>query len=273
MPREVIGDLIKLARHTSVALKYCPTYPFTKGSEVTVPKELTLPEVNWYDENEQISETDPTFGQGHASETTTPVKKCGGLSKMSNEFLNDSKYDIVSKISEMIIHMIGLEIDKQVFTGTGSPVSGLISAAGYSTILTGAFSTITPANITESIAKISEGNYPNLRFVVGRTQGHLLHSSSTQQLNPVYDPIDKVNRLYGFPLEVSEGISSEDGSGKAFGFLANLKSFTLVYHQEMRIFLDSFSRFAYDETILRLMQKWGFAMTEASSFCKILTAE
>ncbi len=269
VPSEVVPDIFELARNSSIALRHSRLHVVGTGREITVPKELTHGSLSWVGESTQDTPSEPTF-----SAATLQLKGLRQTVEITNELLEDQSYDVVSHLFDQFTYLMASELDNQVFNGTGDPVSGLLTAAcGYSTTLSGtAFSTIVPANITSSIAKIQEGRYKDLRFIVGRTQNHLLHSSSTAQLNPVVDPFDKLNRLYGFPVEVCEKVSSTDGSGKPFGVIGNFKSYILVRHKDLAFQRDPYGKFDTNVTRLRFMSRWAFDIGDANSFCRLMTA-
>lgn len=274
VPPIILPDLVKLATGTSLALKRCRIKPCYEGYETTVKHEESILTVAWVDEHGTITQSNaPTFGIGNSGENQkTSFKKLVGMVKSSDELLADA--DVVSVIHDQFLRAVGLELDNQVLNGTGAVCPGLLTAAcGNSTILSGAFSTVTPANFTESIAKINEGNYKDLSIAVGRTQNHLLHSSSTKALNPVWDPIAKVNTLYGFPVDVCENISSTDGTSKPFAIVGNFKNFTLVDRGDLRIALNPFgANFAKAQVELRFSWRWGFALMDPAGFCRLMTA-
>ena len=150
VPDEYAMDLILLSRDKTFALEECNL--LSMGTDtLRIPKESVLPTVSWTSEAGTMTANEGTF-----DELALTAKKLTALSVASNEVLADSAIDIVSILSEQFSYGMALELDNQVLNGTGSPVSGVLTAAaGYSVVMTGLvnFSYITADNLSNNKSK------------------------------------------------------------------------------------------------------------------------
>ena len=71
----------------------------------------------------------------------------------------------------------------------------------------------------------------------------------------------------------SENITNTDGASALLGVFGNFNYFLLGRRAgAMVIEADPYSRFAYADTGFRMITRWGLAVGDANSFCRILAA-
>jgi len=279
IPAAVQPELALLARNYSYALRYATIWPMSENIR-SVPTEFAKCEVAWIEEEGEITAQNPTFGQAllQTRDTVTlTAKKIAALVTLSNELLRDNSVDIVSVLTEAFLDAMGQELDNQMLNGDGAMVSGILTAAaGHSIVLSGtSFSTVTSTDISSVISKIEQGYLKDSRFVVGRMPAHYLRNIKDEQSRPIF--IDGragepgIGDCYGFNSEVSEKISSTDGTGQAFGAFGNLKKFFLGRRNgDIPVGADPITLFNKNQTRFRFVSRWGFAYADRNAFCRII---
>jgi HK97 family phage major capsid protein len=270
VPVEYSAEIMAFARLVSFALTECRVWPM-RERYLKVPKEDALVSVAWTDEEVDLTESEPTF-----DEMTLTAKKLGGVGLMSNELLQDSEVDIVSILTSQFGEAIGQELDNQVLNGTGSPVSGLLTAAcGLSVIMTpgNAFSAITGDYLSDMIAKIALNKIAGAKFVVGRVGLSWLRKNKGADTYFWGNmAAADANQIWGFPYIVTEKITNTSGTSTACMLFGNLKNFAIGNRlTNMTLDLDPYSYFKSYRTQYRIVSRFALAIGQASAFVRLLT--
>jgi HK97 family phage major capsid protein len=270
VPDEYAMDMIQLARNSSFALQACRQ--ITMGSDtLKLPTELTHGAVSWVAESQAKTKDEPTFGQ-----VTLTAKKMVNLGVASNELIADADFDIASLLAEQFAYTQGMELDNQLFNGTGDPVSGILTAkAGYSVTVGASFSSITAINLSESIAKIEEGYLGNARFFFNRLSMHYIRTLKDSQSRPIYAEIGGTvpRTIYEYPVNLTEKITATDGGTTAHGVFGNFDGFIIGRRASaMTIEADPYTRFAEFDTRFRMVSRWGLACAVPTKFVRFLTS-
>jgi len=278
IPTEIEPELFLLARNISFALKYCTVYPMSSIRK-DVPKEATKFSVAWFAEGEQETGNEGTFGQAalQAKELVTlTARRLSGIATVSTEMLEDSAIDISSILSEAFLYAIAQELDNQMLNGDGTLVSGLLTAAcENSVILTGTeFSTVLSTDLSLAISKLEEGYLRGARFVLNRMAHHYVRNIKDVNLRPIFTAgnmgVQGAIDVFGFPAEISEQISTIDGTGKPFGVFGNFKSFIIGQHTGTEIWINPYRLFDQYQIQFKFNSKFGFAYGDNNTFCRIL---
>ena len=274
VPEEYRSDMIKIARNSSYALQVTgPVIPMNSDT-MHVPVELTHGSVTWEDEAAQKTASEPTF-----SEVKLTAKKMFCLAAASNEIIADSEIDIASILYEQFAYAMGQELDNQMFNGTGSPCSGVLTAAaGYSVAVPAgaSFSTVSALQISQAIQKLQEGYLQGARFFFGRVGMHYIRSLKDTTGRPIYNELGATTpkTLYDYPINLSEKLpSATDTSSTVQGVFGNFKYFVIGSRKAaMTIDVDPYSLFTYDKTQFRMVTRWGMSIAIANAFCRIMNA-
>lgn len=263
--------LVKLIREKSFALQECTVVPM--GSQVlNLPKEASLVSTAWIDEAGTITASNPTFGQVQLT-----AKKLAGLTGgVSLELLADSELDIVSMLTEQFAYAKALELDNQVLNGTGSPVSGMLTAkAGYSVIMTAdAFSAITADDLSLMMSKLSDQEVVNAKWVFNKLITHYIRTLKDSQNNYIYaKPGNGVpGSIWELPYIQSVKGPSTTGTSTAFVSLGNWKKFYVGRRRgEMTLDVDPYTNFATGQVRFRMFTRWGLNAADANAFVRLVT--
>lgn len=271
-PQDLIGEVIRLAEPASVALSDCQRIPMrsltlpltTEGSTVTV---------TWIDEEAAIGESEPTLGR-----VTLTAKKAGAYAIVSNELLADAAADVVNYINLLIGEAIGQELDNQVFNGTGSPCSGVLTAAaGYSVVMnTGStnFSEVTGDMLSDMIRNIKPSALGGAKFYYHRLIEHYVRTLKDDNNNYIYSPIGGPQNatIWGMPKTLVEKCPSATAVDTSFVAFGNLKFFALGTRQIATMAIDPYGLFTTDQSRVRVLSRWGLSILIANAFVRLITA-
>lgn len=270
VPVEYSAEIMAFARLQSFALTECRVWPMSSNVK-KVPKENALVSVAWTAEEVDLTESEPTF-----EEMTLTAKKLGGVGLMSNELLQDAEVDIVSILTSQFGEAIGQELDNQILNGTGSPVSGLLTAAcGNSVIMTpgNAFSAVTGDYLSDMIATIALNKVAGAKFVIGRVGLSWIRKNKGADTYFWGNLASAdANQIWGFPYIVTEKITNTSATSTPFVLFGNLKNFAIGNRlQNMQLDLDPYSYFKSYRTQYRIVSRFALAIGQSTSFCRLLT--
>jgi HK97 family phage major capsid protein len=273
VPPEYQWDIVQLARNKSYALQFCDVIPMASDI-LYLPKETTLPSVSWTLEGGTMSDSDPVFDQ-----VKLTANKLTAFSTVTNELLADSALDVVSIITEQFIYGMAQELDNQMFNGTGTPVSGILTAdCGYSVVLgtgSASFSMVTATDISNMIAQLQQGYLEGARFFVNRKGLHYLRALKSTINTLIFAQMGGTvpNTLWEYPILMSEKITNTDGASTAFVIFGQFNRFKIGRRQgAMAIEADPYTKFTTDETQFRMITRWGMANAMKTAFVRLLTS-
>ncbi len=272
VPVQFQADLIELAKEESFALRECDSINMTTDN-LKIPSEATRVTTAWIDENNAITASNPTFGQ-----VDLTAKKLAGLTAgVSSELLADTAIDIVGRITQQFMYATGIELDNQVLNGTGSPVSGILTAsAGNSVVmLTDAFSTVSFDDLSDMIAELSEADLRNAKFIYNKSIQNFLRKTKTTTNDYVYQKPQggQPATIWEVPVIRASNAPSTTGASTAFVALGDLKKFIVARRATaMTIDVDPYTAFAEDTKRFRMITRWGLGIARASAFVRLLTS-
>jgi len=276
VPVEYQMDLIKLAREASFALQKCTVIPMST-LQVKLPAEATLVSAYWANEAAAPTASNPTFDQ-----ITLTAKKLGCLTAgISTELLADSAMDIVSMITEQMMYAQGQELDNQTLNGTGSPWSGVLSAAaGYSVVLgTGStsFSAINADNVRNLIRKLSAIDSANGQFIYSKDIQYYIDILKDTTGRYIYrEPSgDRPGALWNRPVFESAQAPAESASAVSTAFVAfgDWRYFYLGRRMgDMAFSADPYTNFTTDLVVFKAITRWGGSIARSTAFARLVTA-
>lgn len=273
VPDEYLWDMVMLARSRTFALQECSVVNMNTD-QMYIPAELTLSSLAWTTpETGQISAGEPTFNQ-----VSLAVKRLDALATVTNELLMDSAIDVVGILTEQFGYGVALELDNQVLNGTGTPVSGLLTAAcGYSTVFGATstnFSAVRSDDFSNAIYQLAEGDLANARFKINRIGLHYCRVLKDTTNAPIFAPMGGVvpNTLYGIPVSVSEKITNTSAISTPMAILGDFKKFIIGRRLgAVGLDVDPYGKFDYYQTRYRVATRWAFAIGRATAFTRIMT--
>lgn len=273
VPQEFQADLIMLARNSTFALNNCSIVPMSTDNLI-IPKEASLVSVAWNTEANDIADSEGTVGQINLT-----AKRLDGLATVSNELLMDSAVDIAGMLSEQFSYATLLELDNQVLNGTGSPCSGILSAAAGKSVQMATGSTtiasVTATYLSEMISKIEEGYLGGAKFLMNKTAKHYIRSLKDTNGQFIFaQPGQGVpGTVWEYPYIDTEKAPSAPSTATAFLAFANLKQFFIGRRVGvMSIDVDPYGKFSTYQTRFRMATRWAMSIGQSNAFCRLLTA-
>jgi HK97 family phage major capsid protein len=143
VPQEFYSDVILALEDYGFARKYCSTIQM-RTNVLNVSTLSGKPSVAWTSENGTISASKATFGR-----LTLTAQKLAAIYPISNELLQDANVDVYKTILQIFVEVFGQEEDTQVFRGTGTPFTGILTTAGVTTTYLGGSSSSTKTSFTD----------------------------------------------------------------------------------------------------------------------------
>ncbi|GEM_PF-1762652 len=135
VPPEFYADVLFLLNQYGFARKYCAQIQM--NSNVLNVSTLTgTPTVSWVSENAVIPASKGTFGR-----LVLTAQKLAAIYPVSNELLLDANIDVYTTILRIFAEVFSQQEDMQVFSGTGTPFTGILQASGTALTYLGGSST------------------------------------------------------------------------------------------------------------------------------------
>lgn len=269
---EYLWDMIMLAKSNTFMLDLCSVIPMG-SNQMLVPSELTRPSVAW-DSEGSVTESEGTFGQ-----LSLTAQRLSAYSIASNEMLADSGLDLVQMLSEQFGYAVALELDNQVLNGTGSPCSGVLTAAAGNSVVLGTGSTNFSAQVAENYAnaiyQLNEADTVNAQFIINRISKYYLRVLKDANGQFIYaQPGGQTPRsIYEVPARVSETITNTSAVSRAFAVIGDFKKFYIGRRMAFgSIEVDPYGAFTSYQTRFRVASRWALKIARASAFTRIMTA-
>lgn len=268
-------EIAAFARYSSFGLQECKVVPMGKQI-MYFAAEDAKPTAVWTAEATALTAGDPTFAQ-----VTLTAQKLGLYTIASNELLEDSDYDVASWLTEVFAESIGQELDNKILNGTGSPVSGVLTAAaGFSVVMaTGEtnFSSITGQHLLDMIDKIPLNAEEGCKFVFNKNTLTVLRKLRDTTNQYVFAPMANglPSDLWGYPYIRSNKAPAQSATAvsTAFAVFGNFKHFLIGRRRgDMKLSVDPYGKFLEGQTRFKMETRWGLAIQLANAFCRLVTA-
>lgn len=258
--------LIATASKMSVALQTTTVIP-TDSHEFRIPAITEEAAAGWYAENDDITPDDPALGE----EVVRP-RKIAGLSRLSNELIDDSNPKASTVVGDSIARSIATGIDAAFFgteDGTGVPPKGLGAFAD------GALTTITAGTAWENIDPFIEAAFKlealgakATCFVANPTDAEILaklkrEADSNEPLLAADATGDITRRISGVALSTSPSVPV----GTIYGYDRS-RVFTIL-RNGATVDLDRSVYFASYSTAVRAIARAGFGYPQPKAIARI----
>lgn len=266
LPDDFGNLLIATASKMSIALQVT-TVVQTDSFEFRIPRITEEAATAWYAENADIALTDATL----AEEVVRP-RKIAGLSKLSNELVNDSSPAGAKVVGDSLARSLATGIDTAFFgnaTGSGTPPKGIASFAdGDITTVTGpsAWANVDP--FIEGIFKAEALGSTVTAFVANPADAEALAKlkRETASNEPLLAPdatSPTTRRLAGVPLWTSSAVAA----GSIIG-LDQTRTFSII-RNGTEVELDRSVYFNSYSTGVRAVARVAFGYAHPKSIVRI----
>jgi len=280
VPEEFRAEVIRVARQYGIARRLCRVLPVRRDA-LKVPKLTSSVTVYWPDEGAVITTSQPAFGLV----TITP-KKCAGITPITSELLEDADVDVLEFLTQIFGEAIAKEEDKQLLTGTGSPITGLLGSADVNVVTMAAgktsFADVTADDLLALIDAVDSGTEEGAYFFFHKNI--LTHLRKLKDSNGNYilqRPADgKPGTLWGYPYITTDVMpsNSDDGAGVKFIAFGNLRY--VIFGDRKRMTVDvskeatvgGQSLFERDMQALRVTERIDIQIAVPTAFAVLQTA-
>ncbi len=276
-PIEQRAELFAYVREMSITMPDVTHIPMT-SDVMTIPAELTKVGLAWTAEESDATASNATFAQ-----VTLTAKRLDAFSTSSNELLEDTNVPggITAVLLSQFTEAVAKEIDNQILTGTGDPISGVFTAAaGYSEVFDSgstAFSELLESNIRGLIAQIPPERLDGAKWYMHNTVlWNFMYGLKDGDERPLFVPSlsqTVPGTLYGYPAKQSSQATSTSAAGATMAAFGNLKGFVLGDRlTNIRLFADPYTLGKSYQTNFYFFTRWAFAHALNQYYGRIVTA-
>lgn len=192
------------------------------------PFESTQVTTYWVDENAEITQSDPAFGNEQLQ-----IHTLAGLSRMSRQLVSDAKVNILDVIVDMFVQAIAREEDDKFMVGTGTlQPKGLRAYSIGSVAQSG--TNLEYDDLTALVYEADEGyrNDPTACFLMHKDAIKLITGLKDSANRPIFGAGDISKglpaTLLGYPIREMNAIPTNLGAGS---------NTTEIYFGAMRYYL------------------------------------
>lgn len=187
----------------------------------------------WVNEASQITASKPTYAQAEV----TPKKLAVLSDAISNELLQDANVDIFNEIGIEAAEAMAYEEDVQMFTGTGTPWTGIINTSTLEAkTVNGAIEQLTYNDLAGVSLAVAGTRLIGARWFMHRSVYEIVKKIKTTDGVPLYaSPVNGAEgTIDGYPYTLCEAMpaASTITAGKPFAILGNLNN-VRIYDRSM----------------------------------------
>jgi len=271
LPDIIEAEILAFMREKSHALQYARVVPMTSEKKSWNAESATS-SVTW---GNTTSQSDATV-----TEVELSAQELSAYMVVRDTTLADTVSDVVSWITSEMVEAAGLELDSQMFEGTGDPVSGLLTAAcGYSvTMGTGsiAFSHVTADYLSEMIGKLDGLRKDGAAFYMRGNVFHFVRTLKDDNGSLIFQPNvsgAQGGNIWGYPFRENTQMPTDTSANQPFITFGNLRYF-LVGNRlgSTSLQVDPWGLWATNRTRFKIYQRWALVIGLAQGFVRLITA-
>lgn len=263
--------ITKTARNMSVMMPLVDNRTVSRTDTFKYNKQLANVSLAW-DAEGTVTNTSATYSQ-----SSIAIKRLSGYASMSNELLMDSAYDVVGDITEQFSYAMAQEMDNQILNGTGTPCSGVLTAAaGTSTIIAYTnWSSVAAADFSLALSALSTVDQANATFILGKKGAHWVRTLKDTNNAPVYQAVagPNLNTLFGTPFVVANKINdATGGTGGFYAVVGDFRQFFLINRLgALELLVDPYSDSVSYNTRFVWATRKGLGIKRADAFNRMGT--
>ena len=222
VPTEVANELIRLVPKYGVARRNCRVWPM-KSNKTTIPAGLSGLTDYWIGEGEKA--TASTFSLGQIE---LVARKHGVLVPITDELIEDSTIEIVDTLIELMAEAIGTGTDKALFQGNGGSIAGIFGNPDVTVVTTvgTTFSSTKISDLTSLMAAVDEAALDGAKWYMSSTVLYsVILNLEDDAKRKIFSPANQKvpAMLYGYPVELTNGLPKASGADKKFIVFGNLR--------------------------------------------------
>lgn len=235
VPVEFMAEVIRVIPTFGIARKSCRRIPMGAKSK-TIPKLTGGVTTYWTDEKGVKKQSTPSFGL-----VTLTAKKLAGICPSTDELLEDSAIDVYNLLVELFAEAFAREEDTQLFTGSGSPITGIFNKAGVNSVQLSNKSILlmTADDLLDMTSAVDDFSEKNGKFYLNRTVFNVLRKLKSTDKQYIFQPptAGAPGTIWGYDYErtpVLPGVA-DDAVSKKFLCFGDLRYVMLGDRQKMTV--------------------------------------
>jgi HK97 family phage major capsid protein len=252
------------------------------SDSMTLPRELAKVSVTYSAEEENATETEPTFSQ-----VTLTARRMDAYAVSSNELIQDNNIPggIVGILMSQFTEAVGQKIDSTVFIGSGADsavFSGVFLTTGYSEVFSSGsthFSELLESNIRNIVAAVPERYIrQNGKWYVGQSVlWKYIRGLKDDNGNYMFAE-SKYGRaapdmLWGYPVEKPTVAPSTSAKETGYIVFGNLKAVWIGDRlTNIDLMVDPYTGAKSYQTYWYLFTRWAYAHALPNMLGRIVTA-
>jgi HK97 family phage major capsid protein len=193
------------------------------------------------------------------TEIELSASKLGAYAVLTNELINDSKFDIVSFLMQKFAASISRKLDQQAFRVAGTDVLDSLIA---STAITDSTGTLNIAHLLDAYSKLDARQAAGAKYYFHRLvhYGTVLNMVDTAG-NAVFPPnaVNTGKNLWDVPVVLVEDLPYTLGQGSTVGLFCNMKQAYVIGQRQGigSFFINPYSLDLEYETRITLVTRWA----------------
>lgn len=276
VPDYVESDIFRIVRDNGVAFAVCRNIPM-QGDTLYLPNESNNFTAYWSAEAATL-----TGGETTITRNTINAKKLIARATFSSEAVEDIVFDLLGYVRSVMAERIAEKIDGEVFEGTGTNFTGLVTETSVNSVATTttdgellAYPDLAKAIYSASHASTRQGsvfvmNPAIMATIVGMTDS--TGQAIFQYANVTGAPAE---RILGYPTYTSSALSvaiTRGATGSTgnvyFGPFSRLA--TLAIRRGLRWEITDQVNWSTDSMDARMIGRFGFTVNRPAAFTKIV---
>ncbi|MCK5611657.1 phage major capsid protein [Candidatus Pacearchaeota archaeon] len=284
VPEEVQPVLVRLIEKYGLVRQLARKIPMNHQI-MTMPSLTTGLTPYWPAEVASITESQPVFGQ-----VSLTAKKMALLVPVSSELVADSNIAVANLIATLASEAIAKEEDAQGLTGTGSPMTGILSHGSVNTVTMGTgdvtYNTIDADDLMDMTSAVADAATDDAAFFMHRTVLDTIRKLRANQGGGagtgdyIYDKPSAPTMpgtIWGYPVYTSDRMpgtatvdSQEDNT--PFVIFGSLKH--LYFGDRMQLTVDNSGHhgFANDLVYYRFRERIAMTVAIPAAFAVLKTS-
>lgn len=287
VPEEYAAELVPYLRNAMSVSKAGARRLPMNSAQLVLPRQNGAATASYSAEGANITSSAPTTDAIRFSE-----KKLTALVPVSNDLLKNASISADQWVRDDIVAVAGIKMDSQALFGTGAAngprgVESLMATANKFNITASSATVPTAAELRVGLGKliklVKASNVPmSAPAFIFNAQTEEYMRAITENGVPLFDMALEAGKLRGFPVIVSEQISSTladyAGSGSTYSrvFFGDWSQFIIAENQSIELEVSPgaayyngssvVAGFSTDETVVRLIMKHDFNVAHSNAF-------
>lgn len=235
VPTEFQAEVLRIIPKYGVARRDCRIIPMG-AKKKTIPSLVSGVTAYWTEEMAKKTKSNPSFGL-----VTLTARKLAGICPSTDELLEDSAIDVYNLLVELFAEAFGKAEDAALFTGSGSPITGIFNKVGVNVVAfaDASIANMTPDDLLSMVNSVEDFSETNGKFYLHRTILNVLRLKKDTQGQYVFQAptASAPGSIWGYPYEKVAVLPklTDDAANKKFLVFGDLRYVLLGDRKKMSV--------------------------------------